>query len=112
MYSVVLTEKHKNALLLKSNTILRSASNISVERNDLITYAVIKIGNSSNVKMYGGSITSDMGNHSYREGTTSEWGFGISVGGVNNVLISGVSISKCTGSLTVRQGQYKHLRRP
>ena len=97
VYSVVLTEKHKNALLLKSNTILRSASNISVERNDLITYAVIKIGSSSNVKMYGGSITGDVGNHSYREGTTSEWGFGISMGGASNVLISGVSISKCTG---------------
>ena len=96
-YSVILTENHKNALLLKSNTILKSASNISVEGNDLISYSVIKIGSASNIKIIGGSITGDVGNHSYREGTTSEWGFGISMGGACNVFISGVSISRCTG---------------
>ena len=97
MYSVELTENHNNALLLKSNTILTSVSNITVERNDLISYSVIKIGSASNVKIFGGSITGDVGNHSYRKGTSSEWGFGISMGGACNVLICGVSISRCTG---------------
>ena len=96
-YSVVLSEKHKSALLLKSNTILKSSSDIVVEGNDLTSYSVLKIGSSSNVRIYGGSITGDVGNHTYRTGTTSEWGFGISLGSSKDVIIDGVTISRCTG---------------
>lgn len=96
-YLVELSEKHKRGLILKSNAILKNSSTIVISANDLIAYSVIKIGEASNVRIYGGSIIGDVETHRYREGSTSEWGFGVSISLSQNVVVEGVSISKCTG---------------
>ena len=96
-YSIEFSEQHKRGLVLKSNAVLKNSSTIGVKGNDLISYSVIMVGDVSNVRIYGGSIMGDVGAHQYREGTTSEWGFGISISRSHDVVVDGVSISKCTG---------------
>ncbi len=97
LYQVVLSEEHKVGLILKSNTVLKSSSNILVRGNNLISYSVIKVGDASNVRINGGHITGDVETHIFKDGTTSEWGFGISISKAKNVVVEGVCISKCIG---------------
>ena len=95
-YCIEMSEKHKIGLRLKSNTILKNSSIIRVQGNNLPQYSVISI-NGGNVAIRGGEIIGDVGSHLYKDGSTSEWGFGISLHKATDVTISGIKISKCTG---------------
>jgi len=94
-YRIVLNSKRKWGLILKDNADLNIKSILSLESNDLPNYAVIFAA--SNVRITGGIIIGDVGNHTYQDGTTSEWGFGILVNGSENVTIKGMRITKCIG---------------
>ena len=97
VYKVFLTKEHRKALSLASNTVLLCNSTIEVQGNDLPIYIVIGIDRKKDVAIKGGWIKGDVGNHRYIEGSTSEWGFGLSVFNSANVRIEGIHISKCTG---------------
>lgn len=94
-YLIVLTSKHKQGLKLKSNAILHFSSTLKVVGNDLPQYTVVSAGD--NTMILGGTIIGDVGSHTYVEGTTSQWGFGVSISNVKNVTIDGLYVTKCTG---------------
>ena len=94
-YQIVLTSKHKQGLKLKSNAILHLNSTLKVVGNDLPQYTVVSAGD--NTKILGGRIIGDVGSHTYVEGTTSQWGFGISISNVKDVTIDGLYVTRCTG---------------
>lgn len=97
IYKVVLTEKHRIALLLASNTILRCNSTIVVQGNNLPIYTVIEITRKKDVVVKGGRILGDVGSHRYIAGSTSEWGYGLYIYNSSNVRIEGVHASRCIG---------------
>lgn len=94
-YSIVLTSKHKQGLKLKSNATLHLNTTLKVMGNDLPQYTVVLAGD--NTTIIGGIIIGDVGNHTYIEGTSSQWGFGVSISNVKNVTIKDLHVSKCTG---------------
>ena len=95
-YRIVLDKKHKVGLSLKSNTELINGSIIAIAGNDLPQYTIISVAR-NNVIISGGEIVGDVGSHQYIEGTTSQWGFGISINKATNVTVSDIKLSKCTG---------------
>lgn len=95
-YRIVLDKKHKVGLSLKSNTELINGSVITIAGNDLPQYTIISVAR-NNIRISGGEIVGDIGSHQYIEGTTSQWGFGISINKATNVTVSDIKLSKCTG---------------
>jgi len=75
-------------LTLANNAILKSVSTSSS------SYNIIQLWQVSNVSITGGKIIGDRAIHN---GTTGEWGFGISMFGCKDVQISDISISDCWG---------------
>ena len=95
-YVVSLDKKHLNGLSLKSNAVLEINSTINVAGNNLTLYKVISVSQ-DNIEISGGQIVGDVGKHTYIDGSTSQWGFGISINIASNVTISNIKISRCTG---------------
>lgn len=83
-------------LKLKSNVNLNLADNATLKAKPTTsdTYAVVKIGNVSNVEITGGNIVGERDEHL---GTGGEWGHGISITGSNNIHVADVSVSDCWG---------------
>lgn len=81
---------------LKSNVNLYIADDATLKAqattND--TYAVVKIGNVSNVKVIGGNI---VGERDIHLGTGGEWGHGISITGSKDIYVADVNVSDCWG---------------
>ena len=94
-YKIVLTDKRKRGLQLKNNAVLELRTTLYVVGNSLSNYTVLSAANDN--RIIGGRIVGDVGQHTYAEGTTSEWGFGIALFNCSNVRIEKVHISKCTG---------------
>ncbi len=97
VYNIVLEEKHTRGLRLSSNTVLNCNSKLIVLGNNLTNYAVIGISNKRNVKIIGGEIVGDVGRHTYIDGSSSQWGFGIQIFQSEHIAVSDIKISKCIG---------------
>ena len=85
------------SLHLKSNQtlILSCGATLQALPSAREGYSVIDISGASNVTVTGGRIVGDRAVH---QGTTGEWGMGISVsGGAENVTVSNMTISGCWG---------------
>ena len=68
---------------------------LKVLPNDKDSYRVLKIHDVNNSNILGSlEIIGDRDDH---EGTTGQWGFGISIRGSNNITVENVKISKCWG---------------
>ena len=96
-YFVTITKSGGAGLELKSNTTLFLDATLTLAPNDYKSYKIINIRGKENVKIKGGKIVGDVGSHTYIEGTTSEWGMGISIDESSSVTIDGVYITRCTG---------------
>lgn len=98
----------KGVISLKSHTTLYLNGIISLKENNLYGYSIISINSKKNVNILGsGSIIGDKDNHenSTVPGfTTNEWGYGVFVHKSSNVIIDGVSISKCIGDAIMITG--------
>lgn len=81
---------------MKSNVTLQMSSSSTLRSNasSLAGYKIILIGNANNVTVNGGNIIGDRKTHN---GTSGEWGMGISILGSSNVHILNVNISDCWG---------------
>ena len=84
-------------LLLSDNTILQK------ETNEFEIYSVLYLGKDvKNVTIQGGTLRGDRDTHDYSKkgehtAGTHEWGYGIELAGVENVVIDGVKLEKFTG---------------
>lgn len=96
-YRVKLSSQHKYALMLKSKTRINIKSRIVLETNNLPHYAIVYISKADNIYLNGGVFVGDVGSHTYREGNSSQWGFGIAIITSSNVTINNVHVSKCIG---------------
>lgn len=96
LYSIALNKDHRTGLSLRRNAKLTNGSVITIEGNSLTSYAIISVLN-DNVNITGGEIVGDVGRHKYIDGSTSQWGFGISINRATNVTVSDIKLSKCTG---------------
>jgi polygalacturonase len=81
---------------LKSNITLNLSSNATLQAKASANsyYDLIRILEATNVNVVGGKIVGDRNIH---QGTTGEWGSGISILGSNGVTISDIAISDCWG---------------
>lgn len=96
-HQLTLSEEHDTGLKVSSNTTVHLDATISIDGNDLKRYNIISVNRKQNVRIEGGKVLGDVGKHRYVEGSTSEWGFGVYVYKSNNISISDLTISHCTG---------------
>ena len=96
-YKINIPQTGGYALSMSSNSSLQLKSTLTLVPNDYAKYKIILIENKENVSVIGGSLVGDVGNHRYVEGTTSEWGMGISILNSRNVTVSDINISRCIG---------------
>ena len=91
--------RDSNALInLTSNTHLIIPSTVKILPNNLTHYYGIKINKKQNIVVDGGgSIIGDVGEHTYSEGSTSEWGMGIDCTAGKNITIKDISCTYCIG---------------
>ena len=96
-YLLSIKESGGCALRLLDSAKLVNNSEIILRGNDHKGYSIISISKAFNVEVCGGRLKGDVGVHTYQNGTTSEWGMGISIEASENILIHDVKISNCTG---------------
>lgn len=87
---------NNNGLSLKSNStvIFKPKSALILSPTNQPGYAILKIANIQNVKVYYPVIIGDRDKHL---GTKGEWGMGISVTSAQNIEIYSPKVSKCWG---------------
>ncbi len=92
-FPVLINEK---GISLRSNTIIKFSKNskIILKPNALESYAILRIYNVSNVKLYSPVIVGDRLNHL---GSKGEGGMGIRISGAENIEIYNSQISQCWG---------------
>lgn len=96
-YQINIPQTGGYALSMSSNSSLQLKSTLALVPIDYAKYNIILIENKENVSVTGGSLVGDVGNHRYIDGTTSEWGMGISILNSRNVTVSDINISGCIG---------------
>lgn len=96
-YRIAINPETYSGLILSSNTILKMSGTLSIVPNNLAKYNIINVTGKHDVTIEGGTIIGDVGKHTYLEGSTNEWGMGISVVASDRVSISDTRISLCTG---------------
>ena len=96
-YDVNVDSKSFAAFVLKSNTKLYIHSSVKIKPNNYAKYAIVDITHKQNVSIEGGVIIGDVGKHKYISNSTSEWGMGINVVASQNITISNITISLCSG---------------
>lgn len=86
----------KNGVTLNSNNILIFDKNttLTIYKNNLETYQILRVHNVDNVEIYNPTIIGDRLNHIGEKG---EWGHGISILGSKNVKIFNYKVEKCWG---------------
>ena len=84
------------SVYLKSNTKLKlsSGATLKAKTNSSSSYSIVRVNDSNNVSIEGGTIKGDLPTHT---GTTGEHGRGITVTGCNNVTISDIAVKDCWG---------------
>lgn len=87
---------NKSGLSLKSNTkvIFTKHSSLVLVPTDQGSYAILKLYNIKNVDVYFPVIIGDRKTH---QGTSGEWGMGISIRSSNNIQIYNPKVSECWG---------------
>ena len=88
-----------NALLsvnLKSNMTfnMSSGAKLTAISNDADTYNIIFLYNVSNVTVNGGTLQGERATHN---GSSGEWGMGLTISGGSNIVIDGVTAKDCWG---------------
>jgi hypothetical protein len=94
----------KNRLTLKSDMTLKLAGSATLKAipNSAKGYAVLSISGASNVRIVGGTLEGERGEH---VGKSGEWGMGIRIDrGANHITISGVTSKKMWGDGFYVQG--------
>lgn len=96
------------SIKLKSNMTLKMSGGAVLKAipNNQTGYAIIQIQNASNVNVAGGTI---LGERNAHQGTDGQWGMGIRIGGVNNAVISGVTIKDAWGDGIYINGMSKGI---
>lgn len=81
---------------LRSNMLLQLAPDATLTAipNNSPRSHVIKVWNASNVRITGGRIVGERGNHT---GAGGEWGYGLNIQASNHVRVSDMHISECWG---------------
>src|SRR5690606_4714463 len=69
--------------------------------NNVANYSILRVYDSANVKITGGSILGEKNEHT---GTGGEWGMGIDIQSSNNIEISNVKVKECRGDGKYRGG--------
>jgi parallel beta-helix repeat protein len=84
------------ALLLKSDMTLYLSAGAVLQATpcDLENYALVQIYDASNVTVVGGTLVGERADH---QGTTGEWGHGLTVGSSDHVAIYGVTSKEMWG---------------
>lgn len=103
-YQCNITKLNGSALILRSKTKCILGSTISLLACDFPNYQIVQIYDVHDVEFTGGSIVGDMLNHSYTQGSTHEWGHGISIKNAQRIKVSSVNVSKCIGDGVVVGG--------
>lgn len=113
-YVVVATtfDNYKGALHLPSNTDLQLEATIRLKPTNLFQYRIIMLYNCHDVIIHGtGSVMGDKDKHDYSiddahiAWKSHQWGHGIKLAGCNNIKISGIEVSNCTGdSFSISDG--------
>lgn len=96
-YRVEIPQSNGYGLIMSSNSELLLNATLTIKPNDYKYYKIISIEGKDNVYIKGGKVEGDVGKHTYVEGSTSEWGMGISIMESKNVVLEDIRISKCTG---------------
>jgi parallel beta-helix repeat protein len=81
---------------LRSNMLLQLAPDATLTAipNNSPRSHVIKVWNADNVRITGGRIVGERGNHA---GADGEWGYGLNIQASNHVRVSDMHISECWG---------------
>lgn len=103
-YRCSITELNGALLILRSKTKCNLSSTISLLPCSYTNYQIVQIYDVRDVEFNGGKIIGDMIEHPYTDGSTHEWGHGISIKNARNVKVSSVYISKCIGDGVVVGG--------
>ncbi|GLQ91256.1 hypothetical protein GCM10007901_02060 [Dyella acidisoli] len=84
------------AVNLRSNMLLQLAPDATLTAipNNSPRSHVIKVWSANNVRITGGRIVGERGNHT---GAGGEWGYGINIQASNHVHVSDIHISECWG---------------
>ena len=93
-YKVVSGDNIGISLSLKNNTKIFGKGTLILEANNLNTYAIIHGYDVENIVIEDITIIGDLDSHT---GVAGEYGMGIAIDGCRNVLVKGVSVSKCWG---------------
>ncbi|MDY3843390.1 MAG: right-handed parallel beta-helix repeat-containing protein [Prevotella sp.] len=96
-YSITIARSGGAGLLPSSHSVIQLKGTISLEGNDYKTYQIIDIKKKEDVTITGGRIVGDVGKHTYIEGSSSEWGMGVNIQESQNVTLSDLYITHCTG---------------
>ena len=96
-YCLSLSKDFDTGLTISSNTKVLLKGVISIKGNSLERYNILSINRKKNIEIEGGEIRGDVGKHRYIDGSTSEWGFGVYLYRAQNIVITGLKSSFCTG---------------
>lgn len=84
-----------HGVMLKDNiTLDLNNAEIKAIANNRTNYNIFTLSNVSNICIKNGKITGDMDTHN---GSTGEWGYGISLRNTENIILDNLYISKCWG---------------
>lgn len=101
-YIVEIDEEDGAAISVKSNTNVYLDGDIYLAQTSLESYKIFSINGATNVNVSGcGKIVGDKDEHN---GTTGEWGFGVSIVDSFDIFVNGLTIKDCWGdSVYVRE---------
>lgn len=93
-YFVSANENNDACIPISSNTKLTADGEIRIKPNNLNSYNIIQVKGNNVVIKGNGVIIGDKHTHT---GDTGEWGMGICMKNVANVIVSGITIKDCWG---------------
>ena len=96
-YHITIAKSGGTGIHPSSHSTILLKGTISLKGNNYKAYQIIEINNKKDVSIKGGRIVGDVGKHTYIEGTTSEWGMGVKIDQSQDVSLSDIHITKCTG---------------
>ncbi len=109
-YTITIIKSGGYGIDFKSNTTLNFNGTLTLAPNNHKSYSIFNIKNKTNVSIKGGTIMGDVGYHVYIDGSTSEWGMGVTVYESQNILIEDLHITQCTGDgIYITGGKESHV---
>lgn len=108
-YNVNIDKTGGAGIIISSNTVFDfTNTTLRLIPNSYKSYDIILVKGKDNVTLIGGKIIGDVGAHTYIDGTTSEWGNGITINESHNITLRNIYISKCTGDGIYVTGGYSN----